>query len=57
MFDLRRVSAHSILKAAFEGHAVTIHRNCIRENPLYVPRAARTRLQVQKPSPHGRDNV
>src|SRR5688572_3094472 len=41
MFDLRTQSAQTILKAAFEGHPVTIHRNCIRENPLYVPRAAR----------------
>jgi hypothetical protein len=41
MFDLRSQSAHTIMKAAFEGHPVTIHRNCIRENPLYVPRAAR----------------
>jgi hypothetical protein len=41
MFDLRTQSAHTILKAAFEGHPVTIHRNCIRENPLYVPRAER----------------
>ena len=40
MFDLRTESAQTILKAAFEGHPVTIHRNCIRENPLYVPRAA-----------------
>ena len=39
MFDLRTQSAQTILKAAFEGHPVTIHRNCIRENPLYVPRA------------------
>ena len=39
MFDLRTQSAHTILKAAFEGHPVTIHRNCIRENPLYVPRS------------------
>lgn len=42
MFDLRTQSAQTIMKAAFEGHPVTIHRNCIRENPLYVPRAART---------------
>ena len=41
MFDLRSQSAHTIMKAAFEGHPVTIHRNCIRENPLYVPKAAR----------------
>ncbi|HEX6324575.1 MAG TPA: MEDS domain-containing protein [Vicinamibacterales bacterium] len=41
MFDLRTQSAHTIMKAAFEGHPVTIHRNCIRENPLYVPRAER----------------
>ena len=41
MFDLRTQPAQTILKAAFEGHPVTIHRNCIRENPLYVPRAAR----------------
>ena len=39
MFDLRTQSAMTILKAAFEGHPVTIHHNCIRENPLYVPRA------------------
>ena len=42
MFDLRTQSAQTILKAAFEGHPVTIHRNCIRENPLYVPRGARS---------------
>jgi hypothetical protein len=42
MFDLRTQSAQTILKAAFEGHPMTIHRNCIRENPLYVPRSART---------------
>jgi hypothetical protein len=41
MFDLRTQSAQTIMKAAFEGHPVTIHRNCIRENPLYVPRSAR----------------
>lgn len=38
MFDLRSQSAKTIMKAAFEGHPVTIHRNCIRENPYYVPR-------------------
>jgi MEDS: MEthanogen/methylotroph, DcmR Sensory domain len=42
MFDLRTQSAQTILKAAFEGHPMTIHRNCIRENPLYVPRSARS---------------
>ena len=42
MFDLRTQSAHTIMRAAFEGHPVTIHRNCIRENPLYVPRATRS---------------
>ena len=42
MFDLRTQSAQTIMKAAFEGHPVTIHRNCIRENPLYVPRSARS---------------
>jgi hypothetical protein len=41
MFDLRTQSAQTIVKAAFEGHPMTIHRNCIRENPLYVPRSAR----------------
>ena len=41
MFDLRTQSARTIMGAAFEGHPITIHRNCIRENPLYVPRAAR----------------
>ena len=54
MFDLRTQSAHTILKAAFEGHPVTIHRNCIRENPLYVPRAARipsTGLETVVPRP------
>ena len=39
MFDLRTQSAQTIMKAAFEGHPVTIHRNCIRENPLYLPRS------------------
>jgi hypothetical protein len=42
MFDLRTQSAQTILRAAFEGHPVTIHRNCIRENPLYVPRSERS---------------
>jgi hypothetical protein len=40
MFDLRSQPARTIMKAAFEGHPLTIHRNCIRENPLYVPRSA-----------------
>ena len=39
MFDLRSQSAQTIMKAAFEGHPVTLHRNCVRENPFYVPRA------------------
>lgn len=39
MFDLRAQPARTIMKAAFEGHPVTLHRNCIRENPYYVPRA------------------
>lgn len=39
MFDLRSQSAKTIMKAAFEGHPVTLHRNCVRENPYYVPRA------------------
>lgn len=39
MFDVRDQPARTILRAAFEGHPVTLHRNCIRENPLYVPRA------------------
>lgn len=39
MFDLRAQPARTIMKAAFEGHPVTFHRNCIRENPYYVPRA------------------
>jgi hypothetical protein len=39
MFDLRTQPARTIVKAAFEGHPVTIHRNCIRENPFYVPRS------------------
>jgi hypothetical protein len=39
MFDLRVQPAATILKAAFEGHPLTLHRNCIRENPLYVPRS------------------
>jgi hypothetical protein len=43
MFDLRTQSAQTIMKAAFEGHPVTIHRNCIRENPLYIPRSAMAR--------------
>ena len=42
MFDLRTQSAQTIMKAAFEGHPVTIHRNCIRENPLYIPKSARS---------------
>lgn len=40
MFDLRTQSARTIVHAAIEGHPVTIHRNCIRENPFYVPRSA-----------------
>ena len=39
MFDLRSQPAKTIMKAAFEGHPVTLHRNCVRENPFYVPRA------------------
>lgn len=39
MFDLRSHSAGTIMKAAFEGHPVTFHRNCVRENPYYVPRS------------------
>jgi len=39
MFDLRVQPARTIMKAAFEGHPVTLHRNCVRENPYYVPRA------------------
>lgn len=39
MFDLRVHAAQTIMKAAFEGHPVTLHRNCIRENPYFVPRA------------------
>ena len=39
MFDLRTQPAKAIMHAAIEGHPVTIHRNCIRENPFYVPRA------------------
>lgn len=43
MFDLRSQSAKTIMKAAFEGHPVTLHRNCVRENPFYVPRAEASR--------------
>ncbi len=43
MFDLRVLPARSILKAAFEGHPLTLHGNYIRENPLYVPRAEAVR--------------
>jgi hypothetical protein len=39
MFDLRAQPARTIMRAAFEGHPVTLHRNCVRENPYYVPRA------------------
>ena len=39
MFDVQDQPARTILRAAFEGHPVTLHRNCIRENPYYVPRA------------------
>lgn len=39
MFDLRSQPARTIMKAAFEGHPVTLHRNCVRENPYFVPRA------------------
>ena len=39
MFDLRAQPAQTIMSAAFEGHPVTFHRNCIRENPYYIPRS------------------
>ena len=39
MFDLRVHAAQTIMKAAFEGHPITLHRNCIRENPYYMPRS------------------
>lgn len=39
MFDVRSQPARAIMQGAFEGHPVTLHRNCIRENPYYVPRA------------------
>jgi hypothetical protein len=39
MFDLRAQPARTIMKAAFEGHPVTLHHNCVRENPYYVPRS------------------
>ena len=39
MFDVSEQPGRTILRAAFEGHPVTLHRNCIRENPYYVPRA------------------
>ena len=39
MFDLQSHSARTIMKAAFEGHPVTFHRNCVRENPYYIPRS------------------
>jgi len=39
MFDLRSQPARTIMKAAFEGHPVTLHRNCVRENPYFVPRS------------------
>lgn len=45
MFDLRAQAAQTIMKAAFEGHPVTFHRNCIRENPYYVPRAEAARQE------------
>lgn len=43
MFDVRDQPGRTILKAAFEGHPVTLHRNCIRENPYYVPRSEAAR--------------
>ena len=39
MFDLHAQPATTIMNAAFEGHPVTFHRNCIRENPYYIPRS------------------
>jgi hypothetical protein len=45
MFDLRTQPARTIVKAAFEGHPVTFHRNCIRENPYYVPRSTGAALE------------
>ena len=39
MFDLREQSGATVVHAAFEGHPLTFHRNCIRENPYYVPRS------------------
>jgi hypothetical protein len=46
MFDLRSQSAQTIMKAAFEGHPITFHRNCIRENPFYLPRGEGQRSVV-----------
>ena len=46
MFDLRAQPARTIMKAAFEGHPVTLHRNCVRENPYYVPRAEAVASQI-----------
>jgi hypothetical protein len=43
MFDLRAQPARTLMHAAFEGHPVTLHRNCVRENPFYVPRAEAAR--------------
>lgn len=46
MFDLRAQPARTIMKAAFEGHPITFHRNCVRENPYYVPRSDASAVQA-----------
>lgn len=42
MFDLHGQSATTLMNAAFEGHPITFHRNCVRENPYYIPRSKQT---------------
>jgi hypothetical protein len=46
LFDLRVQPARTIMKAAFEGHPVTLHHNCVRENPYYVPRSDVTAVKA-----------
>jgi hypothetical protein len=49
MFDIGAQPARTIMKAAFEGHPVTLHRNCIRENPYFVPRGEAARILETRP--------
>lgn len=39
MYESDVHTGRTMMKAAFEGHPVTLHRNCIRVNPYFVPRS------------------